>query len=102
VGVDERVANHVDSFLVEALDNPRHRLMGTCHSPPYLSIHSPCRSLRGALAISASLGVRAYADVIAAAGPRGRAWDFARDSSLGFEPAACSKVRNLGLESPSV
>ncbi|KAL6620249.1 hypothetical protein ACP70R_035388 [Stipagrostis hirtigluma subsp. patula] len=26
--VDERVASHVDPFLVEALDNPRHRLMG--------------------------------------------------------------------------
>ncbi|CAL4893573.1 unnamed protein product [Urochloa decumbens] len=25
--VDERVASHVDPFLVEALDNPRHRLM---------------------------------------------------------------------------
>ena len=29
VVVDERVASHVDPFLVEALDNPRHRLMGT-------------------------------------------------------------------------
>ncbi|AQK85976.1 Single-stranded nucleic acid binding R3H protein [Zea mays] len=27
VVVDERVASHVDPFLVEALDNPRHRLM---------------------------------------------------------------------------
>nr|CAB3465243.1 unnamed protein product [Digitaria exilis] len=27
VAVDERVASHVDPFLVEALDNPRHRLM---------------------------------------------------------------------------
>jgi hypothetical protein len=37
--VDERVASHVDPFLVEALDNPRHRLMGTCRAA--LSVRSP-------------------------------------------------------------
>jgi len=37
VPVDERVASHVDPFLVEALDNPRHRLMGTCRPPPHVS-----------------------------------------------------------------
>ena len=37
VAVDERVASHVDPFLVEALDNPRHRLMGTCRPPPHVS-----------------------------------------------------------------
>jgi hypothetical protein len=89
VGVDERVANHVDSFLVEALDNPRHRLMGTCHSPPHLSIHPLAVSFAAGGArdfgLSASLGVRAYTDVIPAAGPRGRA--------VGFRPEFVSRVR---------
>jgi hypothetical protein len=39
VVVDERVASHVDPFLVEALDNPRHRLMGTCRAAPCLFAH---------------------------------------------------------------
>jgi hypothetical protein len=37
--VDDRVASHVDPFLVEALDNPRHRLMST--SQPYLLANFP-------------------------------------------------------------
>jgi hypothetical protein len=44
VVVDERVASHVDPFLVEALDNPRHRLMGTCRA--VLSVRSAHRVLR--------------------------------------------------------
>lgn len=44
VVVDERVASHVDPFLVEALDNPRHRLMGTCRAA--LPLRSPHRFLR--------------------------------------------------------
>jgi hypothetical protein len=37
---DDRVASLVDRFLVEALENPRHRLMGTCRAGPNL-ISSP-------------------------------------------------------------
>jgi len=47
VPVDERVASHVDPFLVEALDNPRHRLMGTC----------PPRRLVYPLAVSLAISV---------------------------------------------
>ena len=47
VAVDERVASHVDPFLVEALDNPRHRLMGTC----------PPRRLVYPLAVSLAISV---------------------------------------------